>query len=136
MAVDHVPAIVLDALEEDLDSTTVASSRVVLAQNSVVQEESGTMPVEVRFGALNDRVGVPVVQMADTDSDILSDTVTDLDSSGNVVRQESAESSDFDSVQGRTRRPVGNGDVFTNKHGLNCLSRSQCLSLLFYFCLS
>ena len=72
MAVDHV----LDALEEDLESTVVASSRVELALNNVVQEESATMPVEVRFGASNDRVGVPVVQMAGTDSDILSDTVT------------------------------------------------------------
>ena len=43
--------------------------------NNVVQEESATMPVEVPFGASNERVGVPVVQMAGTDSDILSDTL-------------------------------------------------------------
>ena len=55
------------------------------------------MPVEVPFGASNERVGVPVVQTAGTDSDILSDT----DRSRFVWEsgQDSAESSDFDSVQ-------------------------------------
>ena len=82
MAVGAVPATVLDALEEDLESTVAANSRVELAVTNVVQ---------VPFGASNDRVGVPVVQMAGTDSDILSDIVTDLDSSGSVVRQDCRE---------------------------------------------
>ena len=57
------------------------------------------MPVEVPFGASNERVGEPVVQMAGTDSDTLSDTVTDPKSFGRVTRQKSADRSDFDSVQ-------------------------------------
>ena len=68
------------------------------------------MPVEVPFGASNERVGEPVVQMAGTDSDILSDTVTDPDSSGKVARQDSAESSDFDSVQAEREDHNATGD--------------------------
>ena len=48
----------------------------------------------------NDRFGVPVVQMA-AQIQISCQTLTDPDSSWNVVRQDSAESSDFDSVQNR-----------------------------------
>ena len=60
MAVDDVPATVLDALEEDLESTVAANSRVELVVNNVVQEESATMPVEVPFGVSNERVGVQI----------------------------------------------------------------------------
>ena len=98
MAVD-IPATVLDALEEVLEST-----------NNVVQEESATMPVEVPLGAWNELVGVPVVQMAGTDSDILSDTVTEPDSFGRIARQDRAESSDFNSVQAERGEHSATGD--------------------------
>ena len=77
-----IPPTILDALEEDLEANVAEPAFI---------------------GGLNVGVGVPVIQIADADSDILSDTVSDPDSLrddriGNVVPQDSAESSDLDSV--------------------------------------